>query len=172
MQIILGASLGPSCRPDMDTFNALLQVHALLAGPHISRHLFLPCQCQRDCCGREAPVRHRRHSGSAAPPWFALLLLLLCSCAADRPSWPPPSRERHPQARVQGVVHHRRKGTGLSDATSFGRLPESIQGEALALGCRPNKLTHALYCELHMLHRREQVGRPAAGAALLLCMCV
>ena len=70
------------------------------------------------------------------------------------------------RACLQGVVHHRRIETGLSDATPFGRLPESIQGEALAMGCRPNKLSHALYSELYMLHRREEVRRRLLGASV------
>ena len=58
---------------------------------------------------------------------------------------------------AQGVVYHRRIKTGLSDATQFGKLPDSIQAEGLAMGCLPNKRTHALYCELHMLHHRPDV---------------
>ena len=58
------------------------------------------------------------------------------------------------------MVHHKRLGTGLSEGSPCGPTASLIQAEALIMGCRPNKLTHALYCELAMLNRREDVRPP------------
>ena len=65
----------------------------------------------------------------------------------------------HLAACLQGVVLHKRLGTGLSEASPLGSSAALIQAEALIMGCRPNKATHALYCELAMLNRREEVRR-------------
>ena len=65
----------------------------------------------------------------------------------------------------QGLVVHKRWGTGLSEASPLGSSAALIQAEALIMGCRPNKATHALYCELAMLNRREEVRLGCLGAA-------
>lgn len=57
----------------------------------------------------------------------------------------------------QGIVFHKRRTDMHGEDNPFGESMELIKAEALAHGCRPNKLMHALYCEAYMLFGRELV---------------
>ena len=146
LQIILGGSLGPDCRPNMDTYNALLEVCLTQLRQLVTLNSCLAQRLDDHCLPTVAAlhlldrpadwVGHQHSRSEAAVP----------VAHSDSP------------ACVQGVVLHKRMGTGLSEGTPLGSTAPLIQAEALIMGCRPNKLTHALYCELAMLNRREEVG--------------
>ena len=60
--------------------------------------------------------------------------------------------------------HHKRYTDEHGEENPFGESMELVKAEAIARGCRPNKLMHALYCEAYLLFGRELVGA--------ICNCI
>ena len=54
-------------------------------------------------------------------------------------------------------MHHKRMTAEHGQDNPYGDDMELIKAEAVARGCKPNKLMHALYCEAFLMFGRDLV---------------